>query len=459
MEGSAQETEKQLKELHSYRIEVDFDEVVEVRLRSGKAEIFGAELSPFVTYTFTGTKVAIFTWHGCSFTIKGKTLKEYDWDESRGQICPSLNYVSIHAYLNQQRELALIHERTGPRVLVTGSNFSGKTTLCKILLNYATKTGWKPIFCDLDVSNNELFTQSTMGATVIETYYPENFFEHPSLIYFFGHPDIGSHIQLYQEQVQRLGVCVNAKLDEDLRKAKTELFNTNMESLDKDTITHQEKMSCFSGVIVNMGPWSQNMSEDSVKKKETLAAVVNAFQIDLVIVIDDQALFRTLEEIDDRKTMVIESLAKSGGVVQIDEKHKKDRIFRKFRGYFYGLGYDIMRHTVELPFNKFRLYKVGTLSDDVLPAYSAAGLNTMIPVRVDCKKLKIKKIIGALNLLKPESEEPTLEEIVSASLSYLVLITEVNIEKGTISFVFPGPDEFKWTNTICLDSEIYSNIK
>ena len=64
-----------------------------------------------------------------------------------------------------------------------------------------------------------------------------------------------------------------------------------------------------------------------------------------------------------------------------------------------------------------------------------------------------------LNLVKGENEEPTLEEIVSASLSYLVFIDNVNPETGKISLVFPGPDEFVWTNKICLDSEIYSHIK
>lgn len=37
--------------------------------------------------------------------------------------------------------------------------------------------GWKPIFCDLDCANNEIFTQGTIGATVLESFYPENFFD------------------------------------------------------------------------------------------------------------------------------------------------------------------------------------------------------------------------------------------------------------------------------------------
>jgi len=456
MEGEV-ENERQLNPLHSYRLEVDFGRTVEVRLKSGKAEVFGAELSPYITYKFTATKVAIFTWHGCTFTIKGKTLKEYDWDESKGHTMPSLIYVNVHTYLNQQRELALVHEQIGPRVLVTGSNISGKSSVCKILLNYAAKTGWKPIFCDLDITNNETFVQSTMGATVLESYYPDNFFEHPSLVYFYGYLDIASHTKLYQEQVKRLGACVNSKLQEDLKKAKADLFQVDMNS-EKEIPVHQEKMTSFSGIVVNMGPWSQNMNYDSIK--ETLAVVIDAFNIDTVLVIDDQSLNRTVEEIAENKPVVIESLPKSGGVVQIDEKHKKEKISKKFEEYFYGIDerYRIKRHIVELPFDKFRLYKIGTLSEDVLPAYSSA-LSLMIPVKVDCRKLNIKKIVGVLNLTKNENEEPSLEEIMSSSLSYLVYIQEIKLETGKVVLLFPGPEEFVWTNAICLDSEIYSHIK
>jgi len=257
--------------------------------------------------------------------------------------------------------------------------------------------------------------------------------------------------------VKRLGACVNSKLQEDLKKAKTDLFQVDMNS-EKEIPVHQEKMTSFSGIVVNMGPWSQNMNYDSIK--ETLAVVIDAFNIDTVLVIDDQSLNRTVEEIAENKPVVIESLPKSGGVVQIDEKHKKEKISKKFEEYFYGIDerYRIKRHIVELPFDKFRLYKIGTLSEDVLPAYSSA-LSLMIPVKVDCRKLNIKKIVGVLNLTKNENEEPSLEEIMSSSLSYLVYIQEIKLETGKVVLLFPGPEEFVWTNAICLDSEIYSHIK
>lgn len=38
------------------------------------AEVFGTEMVKGKSYTFTtGAKVAIFTWHGCTLELKGKT--------------------------------------------------------------------------------------------------------------------------------------------------------------------------------------------------------------------------------------------------------------------------------------------------------------------------------------------------------------------------------------------------
>ena len=98
---------------------------------------------------------------------------------------PHIKFVNLHFYLNKLREEALINNQIGPKVmipsllalfpfqiLVTGSSLSGKTTLCKILANYATKTGWKPIYCDLDFANNDIFTKGCIASTVLDSPYP-----------------------------------------------------------------------------------------------------------------------------------------------------------------------------------------------------------------------------------------------------------------------------------------------
>ena len=39
----------------------------------------------------------------------------------------------------------------GPRLMITGPTDVGKTTLCRILCNYAVREGRSPLYIDLDI--------------------------------------------------------------------------------------------------------------------------------------------------------------------------------------------------------------------------------------------------------------------------------------------------------------------
>ncbi|KAJ8658142.1 hypothetical protein O0I10_006149 [Lichtheimia ornata] len=54
---------------HEFRFEVEFNKKVQIKLLKGTAEIFGTEIAVGVSYTFTGRKVAVYTWHGCALEI------------------------------------------------------------------------------------------------------------------------------------------------------------------------------------------------------------------------------------------------------------------------------------------------------------------------------------------------------------------------------------------------------
>mmetsp|Transcript_38582 Transcript_38582/g.34290 ORF Transcript_38582/g.34290 Transcript_38582/m.34290 type:complete len:88 (-) Transcript_38582:63-326(-) len=87
-----------------------------------------------------------------------------------------------------------------------------------------------------------------------------------------------------------------------------------------------------------------------------------------------------------------------------------------------------MRHDVEVPATNFRVYRIKTLSDDVLPTGSSKeNLEALFAARVELNKINKYKIIGVLDL-KKEDEEPTAQDIIEAPLLYLVYITEVNLE-------------------------------
>ena len=131
------------------RFEVEVNSApVYLELESGSAELFGTQLVTMRHYKIMpNSKVAVFTWHGCTINVYGKVDNVYTSENT-----PMVMYFNLHVGLNEMREKAQSESARGPRVLVAGPSGVGKSTLCKILVNYATRTGWCPMLVDLDVS-------------------------------------------------------------------------------------------------------------------------------------------------------------------------------------------------------------------------------------------------------------------------------------------------------------------
>merc|ERR1719183_2883529 len=126
------------------------------------AEMFGAELVPGTEYPLLGgTRTAIFTWHGCKIRLSGPTNQEYD--------APNVvmrDYLSCAAVLEQRRQRADDLHLPAPRVLVCGNAFSGKSSLCQILCNYALRREHTPIFIDLDTRYSSIRQLQGLPASV-----------------------------------------------------------------------------------------------------------------------------------------------------------------------------------------------------------------------------------------------------------------------------------------------------
>lgn len=155
-----------------------------MQLLNGTAELFGTELAESQTYTFTGTKAAIFTWHGCALEITavetasttsdgvtstagngaGGCQSEYTAEET-----PMVEYANVHFALETMREEAQSIGKDGPRVLLLGPENTGKTSLAKILTAYATKIGRQPLVVNLDPTEGMLGVPGTLTATAFRT--------------------------------------------------------------------------------------------------------------------------------------------------------------------------------------------------------------------------------------------------------------------------------------------------
>jgi len=78
-------------------------------------------------------------------------------------------YLNVHAALEELRKKSEIDNKKGPVTMVVGPTDVGKSTLCRMLLNYAVRASRRPIFVDLDVGQGQISVPGTIGEENIES--------------------------------------------------------------------------------------------------------------------------------------------------------------------------------------------------------------------------------------------------------------------------------------------------
>ncbi|MXQ98246.1 hypothetical protein E5288_WYG001640 [Bos mutus] len=161
-------TKFELERETELRFEVEASQSVQLELLAGMAEIFGTELTRNKKFTFdAGAKVAVFTWHGCSLQLSGRT----------------------------------------------------ESTVCRLLLNYAVRLGRRPTYVELDVGQGSVSIPGTMGALYIErpADVEEGFSIQAPLVYHFGSTTPGTNIKLYNKITSRLADVFNQRCEVNRR--------------------------------------------------------------------------------------------------------------------------------------------------------------------------------------------------------------------------------------------------
>lgn len=194
-----------------------------LQLLSGTAELFGTELPIKQTYSFTGTKAAIYTWHGCRIEVVGDCQVDYIAEET-----PMMMYANLHFALENLRDTASSEGRDGPRVLIVGPENAGKTSLVKIITAYATKVGRQPVVVNLDTKEGVLSIPGTLSATTftsvmdVETGWGSSPMNGPSqvpvklpLVYHMGLANPEEKSLMYKPVVTRLALSVMSRLQDD----------------------------------------------------------------------------------------------------------------------------------------------------------------------------------------------------------------------------------------------------
>uniref|UniRef100_A0A9J2PY87 Protein CLP1 homolog n=2 Tax=Ascaris TaxID=6251 RepID=A0A9J2PY87_ASCLU len=396
-----------LKEDNELRFEVASAGDVVLELIDGKAEVFGTELILNKKYSFhPGARVAVFTWKNAVVELIGKTESAYVAEQT-----PMVIYVNTHAALEQLREHAESlgmqkEEARGPALMIVGPTDVGKSTVCRILCNYAVRVGRTPTFVDLDVGQGSISLPGTVGAHYIEKTADvvEGFEKKSPLVYHFGSLTPSSNIVLYDLLVKQVAevVAKRRKLSSDAN---------------------------YGGVIINTCGWV---------KGEGYACLVNAaeqFEVDVVIVLDHERLYNELQR-DLPSFVKILHQPKSGGV---ENRSREMRIAARnaaVHKYFYGTrSHPLYPHSFEVKFEEVAICKIG--GDRLPPECLPFGM------KVEDHRTKVVKVEPSPSLMHHlVSVSPCAnvdQTVLTTSIMGFLVVTAVDMEKRQLTVLSPRP--------------------
>ncbi|KAI9848023.1 MAG: Cleavage polyadenylation factor subunit clp1 [Sclerophora amabilis] len=346
VEVSVPATLHELQKGSEWRFEVAFGSSIEVKLLKGTAEIFGTELAVKQTYTFRGTKAAIYTWdeHGCQLEVTGYCQVEYIAEET-----PMTSYANTHFALERLRQQATVEDREGPRVLVVGPDNAGKTSLVKILTAYATRARRQPVVVNLDPREGMLSLPGSLTATVfssivdVEEGWGSSPTSGPSpvpvklpLAYYYGLASPEENGKLYKPIATRLALAVTSRLAED------------QDAKDAGCIIDT------SGVI------SQGKGGYDI-----INHIVSEFSVNVLLVLGSERLYSDLlrrfdgSKISTDETITVVKLAKSGGCVDRDDSYLQQARHTQMKEYFFGdPKRQLSPYSQQVDFNQLTIYKI-----------------------------------------------------------------------------------------------------
>ncbi|KAF3033190.1 Cleavage polyadenylation factor subunit clp1 [Didymella heteroderae] len=309
-----------------YRFEVGFSRTLTVRLQSGTAEYFGTELAPSTTYSFQGTKGAIYTWHGCKLELGGEVESDYVAEET-----PMTSHANLHFALEMLRDKSAASNSVemGPRVLVVGAENAGKTALVKTLTSYAVKSGRQPMVINLDPRQGMLSVPGSFSAAAfssivdIEEGWGSSPISGPSpipvkmpLVYHYGlkDPEEG---KLFKPLVTRMALAVTSRLEED-------------------------RASRQAGFIIDT---SGSISGGKGGVYDNIEHIVSEFSVNILVTLGSERLYSDLTRRYSSRTdepVTVLRIDKSGGCVDRPDAYMKSLRHAQIREYFFGHGEDAL---------------------------------------------------------------------------------------------------------------------
>lgn len=318
---------EELPARNELRFEVATGKPYRIRLINGTAEIFGTELGQNIQYTFSGTKAAVFTWHGCTLELQGDAESEYVGSETDAMV----EWLNLHGMLETLRDGASTSKDEGPRVLVVGPDSNGKSSLVKCLTSWAVRMGQTPTVINLDPREATLSIPSALTATTYNTTLdvedngwgsssvsgPTSTPTKTPLVYHYPFASPETNPPFYKALITRLALAVSSKTSED------------------------DAFIRSSGLLVDT-PGSS--LDDPKSGYDVLAHIVAELSINVIVVMGSERQFNQLKSkftpsassnATDEPITVLR-LAPSPGAVARDARFMIARRNAQIRSYFFG---------------------------------------------------------------------------------------------------------------------------
>jgi polyribonucleotide 5'-hydroxyl-kinase len=309
------------------------------------------------------------------------------------------------------------------RFLLSDCTVTHNTSLCKMLLNWSVRSGYKPIFIDLDCSNNIISIPGTIAATSVE--YPidaatanNSLTIKSPLSFFYGDITPLKNVDLYSKLLVRLSDSVEKRL---------KAVNSAREA----------------GIIINAPPTTDTGGNEIILK------VIESFKIDTLLILNNERLYAELKANSALQSVNIEKLAKSGGVVSRDMNYRKNHRLACIKQYFYGAANDLNPHQKVLSFKDFSLWKAG--GNPIAP-------NTALPIGT--KRLldpnepnKATPTLDLINCILAVSYSNDPSNLFYSPIAGFIYVSAVDMNKKTLTVLCPAPGPLPSNNFLL------SNIK
>lgn len=449
-----------------YRFELDPGTSLAIKLSRGNAEIFGAELAEGKTYLFGfECKAAVFTWQGCTIHVTGQPSTEYVSEET-----PMGSYANLHMAFEQMRVRALsaLHgspvpgndhgaNPEPPRVLVLGPENSGKTTICKILANYAVRVGQSrsPILVNTDPSEGAWIVPGTVSAVVvtspIATASPVNPLGSAAttgptvlasnalspLTYWYGHSEIKKNPLLLDRLIRNLGENVTERHCNDPEERT-------------------------SGLIVDTSSSFVSGSSSADSRHTLVKACVDAFRINVILVVGHEKLNVEMQRLYGSQLTVVK-IPKSGGVVDLDYNYRERVQNYQLHAYMYGQKIDpppgitsaivageaaadlvLAPSSSVVKFEDISIYRIGEENmapSSALPIGAIRTLSEMQPILLDPAAAGsglLHRVLGVLSPFHPDENERYDEEILDLSVTGFLVITNLDVPNKKMTILSPN---------------------